>query len=301
MKLIKLAPLAACCLLLSACPAKEPMNPFPNPIVTPTPTPTPLATPSAVSSPGPLGPLQVLELANGDLVSDSFKLEFGPGSKGIKLEFGPGTKGPDGLEFGPGSKGPRTEFGPGTKGPQNLDFDITMPAGLTSTAVQPFSVQQMSVATPFLTQLKIEFIRENQLYATATVLPRRPEIKLDARFHPGTYTIRVLAQTGVGALLMSWSRIEVLPDFDTELKVSVFADPRKVFKPEDLDVEILSRNKVASDTDSPLISSPATSISPQPTPSPSVSAEASPEPSPEPSPSLSPEPSASPTPVSTIK
>lgn len=293
MKIRNLAPLATVCLLLTGCPPQNNVLPTstPSAISTPVPTPTPITN----TSPGPLGPLQVLELPSGDLVSDSFKLEFGPGSKGIKLEFGPGTKGPDGLDFGPGTKGPRLEFGPGTKGPQNMDFNITLPEGLTSPAVEPFSVQQVSAIAPFLTELSIEFIRDNQVYATATVLPRRPLLNLDARFHPGIYSIRVIAKTGAGPLQMSWSRVEVLPDFDTELKVSVFADPTKTVKPEDLDVEILTRNQVKSDTKVTLIGGPSPSPTPIETPSPVVSPSPTPSQTPFSSFTPIPSPSSSPT------
>lgn len=244
-------------ILASGCPEK--------PIISPTPTPSPFVspTPTPQSTTDPLGPLAVVELANGNLVSDSFKLEFGPGSKGIKLEV------VDPNEFGPGSKGPRTEFGPGTKGPKNLEFNVQLPQGLTSSSLPGFSVQQLAVGGGlFLNQLQVEFIRDNQLYATASILPRRPELNVEARFHPGEYSIKVIAQTVKGPLTMSWSQVEVLRDFDTALKVEVFANPDGVAKPEDLDVEILTQNRQAPDDPPEASPSPAATETPVPTDTP---------------------------------
>ncbi|PKL77140.1 MAG: hypothetical protein CVV27_06675 [Candidatus Melainabacteria bacterium HGW-Melainabacteria-1] len=265
----------AASLVLSACP--------PDPVLTPPiPTSSPEQTPTPTPTPSPsLGPLALIELANGNIVSDSFKLEFGPGSKGVKLEFGPGTK------------GPRTEFGPGSKGPKNLEFNVTLPEGLTNPDIAPFSVSQLAIGGAlFLNQLQVEIIRDNQLYATASIKPRRQRFEnIEARFHPGSYSIQVVAQTVKGPLTMSWSRIEVLQNYDAELKIEVFADPNGVTKPEDLDVEILTQNRKppndppgAVATLSPEVSpEPSETSSPSPSPSPSVSASAEPRPTPSPS------------------
>ncbi|MGV3525121.1 MAG: hypothetical protein ACO1RX_12895 [Candidatus Sericytochromatia bacterium] len=259
--------------LLTACPNESVLVPYPTPssgfTATPTPTPTPWVTPEP--EPSLLTPI---ELANGDLVSENFKLEFGPGSKGIKLDFGPGTK------------GPRTEFGPGTKGPKNLTFDIEFPDGLVNPALMPFSVQQLAVGGPYLNQLKVEFVRDNQLYATASVLPREDEVGVSAPFHPGTYSIAVVAQTVQGPLTMSWRQIEILPDYDAELRIEIFGD--NGVKPEDLDIEVLSKNRIERPEPSPT-----------PEPSPEASPEASVNPSPETSPAAEPEPLATPEPLVT--
>ena len=67
-------------------------------------------------------------------------------------------------------------------------------------------------------------------------------MSVPARFHPGVYTIAVVAQTKDGPRQMSWSKMEILPEYNAELKVSVFGAANT--KPEDLDVEILSRNRI---------------------------------------------------------
>lgn len=268
------AALSLGCLLLTACPGKDPgvITPYPTPIQTPTPTPTPTLTPLPTPNPTP-GALNVIELANGNLVSDSFKLDFGPGSKGVK------------LEFGPGSKGAKTEFGPGTKGPKNIEFNVSLPANLTNPNLAPFSVAQLGIGGgAFLNQLKVEFIRTNQLYATASILPRRESLEVEAKFHPGVYSVQVVAQTANGPLTMSYSRFEVLPDYKAAFKVEVFSDKANAVKPEDLDVEILSQSRQEKiDLDAyPTISespSPAPdSISSSPTPSPSLTSQPSPSP-----------------------
>lgn len=227
--------LALSLFLLSACPRQTPLVESPPPFATATPGASPVLsepvpTPMPRITPTPLPALEVLELPNGDLVSDSFKLEFGPGSKGVKLEFGPGTK------------GPTSEFGPGTKGPQNLTFNLDFPEQLANPGLMPFKVQQSAILGGFLSSLTLEIVRNNELYATATAQPLRSSFKIPARFHPGTYTISALAQTASGPLRVSWNQFTVLPEFDAELKVAVFA--QNTTRPEDLDIEILSRNRI---------------------------------------------------------
>lgn len=253
MKIVKLSSIVMASslsvLCLSACPTTPPI--YPKPTETPFFEPTPYApTPTSVPTPEielsespspdssgllgsgvkPLPPLTVIEAENGNLYSDSFKLEFGPGSKNVALEFGPGSK-PVSLEFGPGSKGP-----------QNLKFNLGFPKVLTNPALQPFSVQQLAIGGALFSQLSLEIIRDNQLYATATALPRRESMQIPARFHPGVYTISVVAQTRNGPLQMSWNQIEILPEFNAELKVSVFGTETSL--PEDLDIEVLGRNHI---------------------------------------------------------
>lgn len=272
------AALSLGCFLLTACPKEPGPTPYPTPIETPpaSPTPTPVPTGTPLPTPNPtLGDLNVVELANGNLVSDSFKLDFGPGSKGVK------------LEFGPGSKGAKTEFGPGTKGPKNIEFNISLPASLTNPNLAPFSVAQLGIGGgAFLNQLKVEFIRANQLYATASILPRRESLEVEAKFHPGIYSVQVVAQTANGPLTMSYSRFEVLPDYKAAFKVEVFSDKANAVKPEDLDVEILSQSRQEKiDLDA----YPTISESPSPAPSAGLTA-----PIPTPSPIDTPQPSATP-------
>lgn len=239
MKTLKYSLALSLC-LLTACPRdiEPPIGPSSAP-VQPTPTPfSPSPEPSlAIGNPMPsVPPLEVQELANGDLISDSFKLEFGPGSKGVKMEFGPGTK------------GPRLEFGPGTKGPKNLLFDVNFPELLLNPDVEPFSVQQLAIGGLLLQELTLEIVRDNQVYATAKALPRRSDFQVAARFHPGLYSVAVVAETSTGPLQMSWNQIEILTDFNAELKVSVFGE--QTARPEDLDIEVLSRNRIVRE-DSP--------------------------------------------------
>lgn len=225
-------------LLLSACPAPTPISPppTPSPGVTPSPyvSPSPSVTPSPFVTPTPqpvnLPPLEVIELPDGNLVSDSFQLTFGPGSKGVNLDFGPGTKGPE------------LDFGPGSKGPQNLTFQVAFAPALTDPNLSPFQVQQLMGAGTMLSRLELEIIRSNLVYAKAEVLPRRSEISVPARFHPGSYSIAVVAQTPVGPRQLSWNQLEILPEFNAELRVAMYGD--EGVKPEDLDVEVLSRNRI---------------------------------------------------------
>lgn len=222
--------------LLTACPATTPLPPIdvvptptvvPTPEVTPTPTPTPLA---AIQTRAALEPLRWVQLENGDIVSDSFKINFGPGSKGF--EFGPGSKG---FEFGPGSKGFNA---------LNLRFDIRYPEALTDPSLAPFRVQQSAVQAfggPKIEEVVIEFIRDNQLYATATALPRRPVIEVPASFAPGDYQLSVLLKTATQSQQLSWQRLTLTDNAQTVLRVDVFGN--RETRPEDLDVGVLTKSE----------------------------------------------------------
>lgn len=225
-------------LLLSACPNTPPtINGKPSEW---TPTPTPYsATPYPESSPTPeipspqsisptLSPFQWFTLENGDIISDSFKLNFGPGSKGF--EFAPGSKG---FEFGPGSKGFNT---------LNLRFDIRYPERLINPSLMPFKVQQNTTGAfggPKVQELVIEFIRDNQVYATATTIPLRPIIQVPASFAPGEYQLSVLLKTATQTQQLSWQKITVSSTVQTVLRVDVFGDTET--RPEDLDVGVLTK------------------------------------------------------------
>lgn len=208
------------------------------------PTPTPFSSEGQVSTPAPvsstsssvassedaLPPLKWVTLENGDILSDSFKLNFGPGSKGF--EFSPGSKG---FDFGPGSKGFQG---------QNLRFDIRYPSTLTNTSLRPFTVQQSALEAfggPRVQELVIEFIRDNQLYATATALPRRPVIEVPASFIPGEYQLSVILKTATQSQTLSWQRLTLTDNAQTVLRVDVFGNSDT--RPEDLDVGVLTKTE----------------------------------------------------------
>lgn len=224
---------ASALLLLSACPATPP-TPFPTPIPTPfdiaSPLPEESVTPatSRPSATSTLAPFRWVTLENGDIVSDSFKLNFGPGSKGF--EFAPGSKG---FEFGPGSKGFNA---------LNLRFDIRYPEILTNSSLTPFKIQQSALEAfggPKIQELVIEFIRDNQIYATATTIPLRPTIQVPASFAPGDYQLSVLLKTATHTQQLSWQQITITSTAQTVLRVDVFGNPTT--RPEDLDVGVLTK------------------------------------------------------------
>lgn len=228
--------------VFSGCPGPGPgpIVPYPTPepyqvipSIEPSNEPIPTPTPTVFAAPTPIPELMISELQNGDLVGEAFQLQFGPGSKGVR------------LDFGPGSKGTRQEFGPGTKGPRNLELNITLPEALLAADSNGFLIKQLSElgGTLFLKALKVEFIRENELYASASFLPRRSEFKIAAKFHPGQYTVKVFTDTPAGTANATWSRLDILPEYDAELKVELFTSKTANFKPEDLDVEVLTQNR----------------------------------------------------------
>lgn len=226
---------ASALLLLSACPATPPtinptITPSPSPFGAASPLPAESATPATYSQPisTSLAPFRWFTLENGDIISDSFKLNFGPGSKGF--EFAPGSKG---FEFGPGSKGFNA---------LNLRFDIRYPEILTNPSLPPFKVQQSALEAfggPKVQELIIEFARDNQLYATATALPLRPLIEVPASFAPGEYQLSVLLKTATHTQQLSWQKVTVSSTAQTVLRIDVFGDTDT--RPEDLDVGVLTK------------------------------------------------------------
>lgn len=222
-------------LFLSACPSPlptldgKPEELYPSLRNTPPPkeSPSPEAVP-APSNPPALAPFRWVTLENGDILSDSFKLNFGPGSKGF--EFAPGSKG---FDFGPGSKGFNA---------LNLSFDIRYPDLLTNPALPPFTIQQSAVEAfggPKIKELVVEFIRDNQVYATATTIPLRPIIQVPASFAPGEYQLSVLLKTETRTQQLSWQKVTITSTAQTVLRIHVFGDMQT--RPEDLDVGVLTK------------------------------------------------------------
>lgn len=230
-------------LLLSACPGslptidgkpnewnseqklEDPYENLPKPESSPSPA---TASTQATQTRPVLAPFRWFTLENGDIISDSFKLNFGPGSKGF--EFAPGSKG---FDFGPGSKGFNA---------LNLRFDIRYPETLTNPNLPPFKVQQSALEAfggPKIQELVIEFIRDNTVYATATTIPLRPIIQVPASFAPGEYQLSVLLKTPTHTQQLSWQEITVSSTAQTVLRVDVYGDTQT--RPEDLDVGVLTK------------------------------------------------------------
>jgi hypothetical protein len=176
------------------------------------------------------------------------------------------------LQFGPGSKGLETRFGPGSKGLNNLVFYINFQPQLVRKDLQAFQTQQFS-NFPLIQKLRIELVRENQLYAQATVLPALPLVTFGTRIHPGRYSLRTLIENQKASpLLLSWRALEITETMGNRVRIDVFAGGQK---PEDLDVSVQSQTlplepsaegqspqPVASTAESPAV----VGVAPSPTP-----------------------------------
>jgi hypothetical protein len=229
---------ASALLLLSACPRPAPLIDEPTKWkfspddtykdTSPSPSPSLETAQEQKITSSTLAPFRWVTLDNGDIISDSFKLNFGPGSKGF--EFAPGSKG---FDFGPGSKGFNA---------LNLRFDIRYPETLTNPSLPPFKVQQSALEAfggPKIQELVIEFIRDNELYATATTIPLRPVIQVPASFTPGKYQLSVMLKTATHTQQLSWQQITVSSTAQTVLRVDIFGNTQT--RPEDLDVGVLTK------------------------------------------------------------
>jgi len=269
--------LLGCCswVLLTGCPqTPNPINIYPTPYSTPsdpiTPTPygypTPESTPEPVLTPSPeptpipqpqRTPFPLTQLT-AQLTGDYYQMQFGPGSKGLE-----------------------TTFGPGSKGLENLVIFVNFQQNLIRKDLPSFKTQQFS-GPPLIERLRVELVRDNQLYAAATVLPALPIVTFGSRIHPGRYSVFTLIESkNTSPVMLSWNQIEVTETTGTKLRIDVFAGGQK---PEDLDVAVLTGKLSASEA------KPAQETTPIPETTPSPGA------SPTPSPTPSPVPSASPTP-----
>jgi len=142
------------------------------------------------------------------------------------------------FQFGPGSKGLETRFGPGSKGLNNLVFYINFQSQLVRKELETFQTRQLS-GLPLIEKLRIELVRENQLYAQATVLPALPLVTFSSRIHPGRYSLRTLIENQKAApLLLSWRALEITETMGNRVRIDVFAGGQK---PEDLDVSVQSQ------------------------------------------------------------
>ena len=145
------------------------------------------------------------------------------------------------FQFGPGSKGLETRFGPGSKGLNNLVFYINFQSQLVRKEINSFQTLQLS-GLPLIEKLRIELVRENQLYAQATVLPALPLVTFGSRIHPGRYSLRTLIENQKSApLLLSWRALEITATMGNRVRIDVFAGGQK---PEDLDVSVQSQTMV---------------------------------------------------------
>lgn len=197
------------------------------------------------------------------------------------LEFGPGSKGLETTPFGPGSKGLEQTFGPGSKGLENLKFDVNFQETLVRSGLSSFNTKQ-NTGGPLIQRLRIELVRNNQLYAVANILPALPIVRFGARVHPGRYSMFTLAENGNGpAVQMSWSQVEITETQGAQVRIAVYSSGQR---PEDLDIELLTR-KIPIAEPSPF---PGPTLSP--TPNPTAAATATPSASPSASPAANAKP-----------
>jgi hypothetical protein len=222
-----------------------------TPSAAPTPDVGSTATPLPQRTPFPLESVAPADRINGGF----FLLEFGPGSKGL-----------ENTPFGPGSKGLEQTFGPGSKGLENLKFEVNFQETLVRSGIAGFNTKQ-TLGGPLIQRLRIELVRDNQLYAVANVLPAQPVVRFGARVHPGRYSMFTLAENSNGpAVQTTWSQVEISETQGAQVRISVYSSGQR---PEDLDVELLTRKiPIVEPTAAPANPAPTSSASPSPTASP---------------------------------
>jgi hypothetical protein len=199
-------------LIISGCPVQDP-----GPGSTPLPTQSPSLTPIPVISTAPI-------------LGDYYKIEFGPGSKGVST-------------FGPGSKGV-SEFGPGSKGVSNLRFNVNIPSTLVrndlsfnAQNVKNFSVKQAGSGPLQLGNLTIIIQKDNKPFVRTTLLPVNQQIifTLFTDLPPGTYSLFVMAENNFEPL-----QTADLIKLESNLEVKIVLYDKDL-KRENLDIAIRTK------------------------------------------------------------
>ncbi|MBC7473328.1 MAG: hypothetical protein H7263_03480 [Candidatus Sericytochromatia bacterium] len=154
------------------------------------------------------------------IIDNFFRVEFGPGSKGIN-------------NFGPGSKG-INEFGPGTKGISNLRFNINFPDNLIRQDINSFTTKSIDNQQLKIENLKMSLQKSGQLIANIEVLPKSNNIifRLDTNIEPGEYDL--IAITNNNYQKLEYATLVKL-ESNLQIKVVLYA---KDLKREDLDIAI---------------------------------------------------------------
>ena len=198
-------------IFLSACP-------FDNNQIKPTPFPT------AVSSdPITLTPVNIIS-------DDLFKVEFGPGSKGVS-NLGPGSKGVSNL--GPGSKG-INELGPGSKGVNNLRFSFNFDSTLIRSDISSFTTKSTPV---YISDLILSLEKDDIKIADINVIPKasKVEFTIDTNIKPDIYNLKAYVKNNAEPLYM-YSKLELKSNL--EVKVVLYSKDQTR---ENLDIAIRTK------------------------------------------------------------
>ncbi|MFN4151046.1 MAG: hypothetical protein ACK4IX_08875, partial [Candidatus Sericytochromatia bacterium] len=180
------------------------------------------------------------------IISEDFRIDFGPGTKGITY-FGPGTKGVSGFgpgskgvsEFGPGSKGV-AEFGPGSKGISNLRFNINFSDTLTNNFnIQNFAIKNSLPEEFALNKLNLIVKKGEVQVAKIQTIPTSNNITftLDLQTETNSDTYEVLAQADNTFDVLE-EKAFVKLESNTEIKVTLYAQEKRR---EDLDIAIRTK------------------------------------------------------------
>lgn len=205
-------------IFLSACP-------FNNGQVKPTPTP-------------PVSSIDPVIITPVNIISDSFyKVEFGPGSKGVS-NLGPGSKGVSNL--GPGSKGVN-EFGPGSKGVSNLKFSINFDSTLIRSDISSFSTKSTPV---YVNDLILTLEKDDVKIADINVIPKasKVEFTIDTNIKPDIYNLKAYVKNNSEPLYM-YSKVELKSNL--EVKVVLYSKDQTR---ENLDIAIRTKSIPAPET-----------------------------------------------------
>lgn len=179
-------------IFISACP-------FDNSQIMPTPTPSVMS-----SDPITLTPVNII-------TDDLFKVEFGPGSKGVS-NLGPGSKGVSNL--GPGSKG-INELGPGSKGVNNLRFSFNFDSTLIRPELSTFTTKGTTI---YVSDLILTLEKEGIKIADINVIPKssKVEFTIDTNIKPDIYDLKAYVKNNADPLYM-YSKIELKSNLEVKI------------------------------------------------------------------------------------
>lgn len=193
-------------MIISGCPDRT------NPVTTPTPTPGQSVT------------VTPIPVSTTSIIGDYYKIEFGPGSKGVST-------------FGPGSKGV-SEFGPGSKGISNLRFNVNIPPELVRKELSFNAKAVVTANAPLqLSNLILQLQKDNKVFVKTTLLPVGQQIifTLFTDLPPGSYNLFVMAENNFEPL-----QVADLVKLESNLEVKIVLYDRALDR-EHLDIAIRTK------------------------------------------------------------
>lgn len=177
----------------------------------------PYVTPTPISSIEPESIITPISVISDEL----FKIEFGPGSKGVS-------------NLGPSSKGV-SNFGPSSKGVSNLKFNINFDSNLIRADINSFTTK--STQPLYIENLQLILEKEDIKIADISVIPKssKVEFSIDTNIKPGIYDLKAYVKNNFEPLNV-FSKLELQSNL--EVKVVLYA---KELNRDNLDISIRTK------------------------------------------------------------